>query len=1047
MTTAPYSTVSAITFCDSIDKFIDSKKTRFALRRIAVAGPVDLTVRSFPAGLFLRDIVFKDRVRLRNCTFDASFSLIDCTFLGGLDLSGSCFASKVTCVDTSFGPTHISNDDPQLVFSFASFRSDVDFVGVTVFGTLDGRHSEISGSLRFAGLQLSALGSTSAPLDLSYATVHGDLSFAPDWSARWTYDGTDFLFSKPTSDTAREMSLSKAFCQVNGLNINEYTNITIKYNSNADNKRDVVFFGILVNGRFTMDYLTCGGPIDCTSATINFLGARVTTIYGNLTLSSTKSNFIKVEGLKLTGSLIMIGGRSGQIDFDDFVSGQYLKHTTLGALIIANWECTDWARFGVRSVTLQKNADSTFDVRGVLIKNSSFRSDLEIMTGRNALNSFTGRDLLEATKTNPWFGGLETNGPIQITDNQIGGKLEITNVKTDGIIDLSGTKCKKIVCSSPGSALYGDVYKTSIRLVYLTIISLFIRREDLDEELESSIFARARQLSLKEVSAESIDITGLVLQSNGNSSNDGYVNAIGAKVSQDFLAACRTHLQDLNSVSDWKRYFGDLINIIKRPRFDLNSTNVYTELIRTAFMEAVEYKQTDIISYIDNVMKNNTYLTAAASIPRSLKLDKAEIGRLHLSRDCFPDDPIVAGHHNKRPPPRVSLDGAKIGELCVYRSKPASGKRCDEFPYPISMRSISVVAWHLGAPAKKAKEEADERKEPDESEPYLDLLDNEPDFNALSYLNVEKALRNRGHDRAALEIHWARHFRAGRAHYPSESHFRWRPGFGRRQHRWPFFRMQRPLGETLESGALLAALIVLMVVTIQAYEWFLGDAQSSSGLLAADGRVRKDIIAFIMSLLIMGGGVAVMGQRGDGGLRPIARPFLRLSDRLYWTFLDYGTSAWRLVIVILSLMGLSLLLVANQQENFEPTAQATVAMRQAAAGQTPDMQTAGKQAPGRPTQFKTACQNGDRWTAGDAIWMTLRYHIPLVNIGVADDCQPADGPLHLQWIAKDGAAPGWWTKLIGGWPKAQDWFGLMAILNYILWPLFIPFFVKQIMRQ
>jgi len=219
--------------------------------------------------------------------------------------------------------------------------------------------------------------------------------------------------------------------------------------------------------------------------------------------------------------------------------------------------------------------------------------------------------------------------------------------------------------------------------------------------------------------------------------------------------------------------------------------------------------------------------------------------------------------------------------------------------------------------------------------------------------------------------------------------------------------MTRPRWETVESvSLLLITLFFSAALLVNVRDW-VSKPPFSKGVM---------LIGLLMTLLVMRAAIPLL-----------MRPFRTLADRLYWTFLDYGKSAWRLLVLIFAMMVVSFILVATEPKNFEPTATAALAMKLAA-------------------KFEVPCQAEKNWGTAEAFWMTLRYHIPLVRFGIMDDCQPADGPLRLRYFVDKAGPPKWWADYIGRWPTGSDWFGLMALLNYILWPLFIPFLVQQIFR-
>jgi hypothetical protein len=117
-------------------------------------------------------------------------------------------------------------------------------------------------------------------------------------------------------------------------------------------------------------------------------------------------------------------------------------------------------------------------------------------------------------------------------------------------------------------------------------------------------------------------------------------------------------------------------------------------------------------------------------------------------------------------------------------------------------------------------------------------------------------------------------------------------------------------------------------------------------------------------------------------------------DQLYWSLVDYGTSALRLAGVIFVLMAISFALVSGHPENFESTllAKSIPLENEWAKGNTP---------------------TADKWFFGERVWMTLRYHVPLVGAVISDEWQPADRPLRFSGLTDPPGKivlPAWWSS-------------------------------------
>lgn len=164
-----------------------------------------------------------------------------------------------------------------------------------------------------------------------------------------------------------------------------------------------------------------------------------------------------------------------------------------------------------------------------------------------------------------------------------------------------------------------------------------------------------------------------------------------------------------------------------------------------------------------------------------------------------------------------------------------------------------------------------------------------------------------------------------------------------------------------------------------------------------------------------------------GGLWPLAAAMRCFFDQLYWSLVDYGTSAWRLAGVIFVLMAISFALVSPERNNFAPT---LLARSIRAAQQNPPLMEC-------PVN----------WPFGERLWMTLRYHVPLVGAVISDDWQPADRPLRLAGATTSCQDTPTSSSLDRYWPTAVDWYAFMMWTNWVLWPLFLPFLIRTLSRE
>jgi len=184
---------------------------------------------------------------------------------------------------------------------------------------------------------------------------------------------------------------------------------------------------------------------------------------------------------------------------------------------------------------------------------------------------------------------------------------------------------------------------------------------------------------------------------------------------------------------------------------------------------------------------------------------------------------------------------------------------------------------------------------------------------------------------------------------------------------------------------------------------------------------------------------------------------VRFLDQLYWSLVDYGTSALRLPAIILVLMFVSFVLVSGERKNFEPTLLAELNEAQpprAATGddkgaRPADRAAAARENHGQPSKWTAdRVPTEDAWVFGERMWMTLRYHVPLVGAIISEEWQPADRPLKLAGMGEEAPpAPWWWPFGHFYWARSRDWYAGMLWLNWILWPLFLPFLIRILARE
>lgn len=183
-------------------------------------------------------------------------------------------------------------------------------------------------------------------------------------------------------------------------------------------------------------------------------------------------------------------------------------------------------------------------------------------------------------------------------------------------------------------------------------------------------------------------------------------------------------------------------------------------------------------------------------------------------------------------------------------------------------------------------------------------------------------------------------------------------------------------------------------------------------------------------------------HRGEGRLVPTLGRFGRKTGKLtprwsltgfgnwfYRLFLNYGLDPMPLAVVIFGLFAASLLLVAPDRRNFEPTLAGMQKVKMLPAGDAD----------------RARRELDSRWGLGDMAWVTLRYHVPVAGFDMREEYQPSTGPLYTTpaRVMKAAGLPEYRID----WLNPEDWYGIMAFLNWIMWPLLLTFLLRKVLRD
>ncbi len=182
----------------------------------------------------------------------------------------------------------------------------------------------------------------------------------------------------------------------------------------------------------------------------------------------------------------------------------------------------------------------------------------------------------------------------------------------------------------------------------------------------------------------------------------------------------------------------------------------------------------------------------------------------------------------------------------------------------------------------------------------------------------------------------------------------------------------------------------------------------------------------------------IRGRRGKPWIRlgRLFEPF----DRF---FLQYRRNTINLLYLILILFTVSAVFVSSNASNFELSPAARLVLK-SEGGKSAGLATG--------IEFQTDGLNvgpdPKRWGLGNTLWMTMRYHVPIVSMTFEDEYVASNDnrlrfrlPLGNPRPRSAGENPG---EILF---SAEDWFALMSIFNWIMWPLLLTFALRRALRS
>ncbi len=929
------------------------------LEPLEIAGPVDLAGLEFERPIDLANIVFRDRVVLSGAHFRAGLTLSGCTFRRGADLTGLKVGGGLT-ISQITSALHRFHEGPVWQMDAGVISGDLvvqecRFEGDSLRSAFSANRIRVEGSMKLDRLTVTTVAGPQehnqpTELRINEAAIAGNLQIG---QYPWNETGSFELLGKRANRIDADVAIVGA--SVNGslnVELSLFARDVVFAGSSFRHVHavachfaaDLNFFGTVCSGIFrTPHHLR---PTDLEASGWEPGGVFVG---GGLELSGARIlSQLDLASLVCRGTVNMIGAEIGSF----LISSRLYDHSEIASLNVVDTTFRSYVHIGSARFGPAPSQTGTT----VAIASSSFGNSLLFWSGER--RSDIGVTARKPTgwlrpESGDWADYLRcrVTGDVAIRDCAITGEFDLTSM---------------LIEPGPDGRAGGlDLTRTRVS-GHLRFRSPLSELDDLEAPQGQRDAARSF--------AETAD-----------AESAGVVRARAAYLDMSGLQAAHVDLSGLSVVEPEAMPDGDQIETVRDPRIGhvFARDAVITQdfrLFQTARLNAAERTE-----------------CASTTIPRSLRLDGAQIDTLVIAADTFDDhestDPEMDG---------ITFNDARIGTLHVPRRQ---GLARNGFPVPVQLTGLTVQNWDFGTFGENRS--LSPALQVHLANAHLDFMDNDVGLNRDVYRSIHRSLRNRGHDKAAIAIHVAEHYRA-----QWEPRGKWRPGEARMRV-W-FGRDRAPLADNLRG---------------------LGRS-----------------------------GAAALRQLARAN--PLRLPY----DLFVRKYLHYGASVLPLGWLIVGLLILSWQLIAHVPQNMKLSEEALrliIADRTAAGDGRPMTDNiAYRRTSDAPARFLPCAD----WSQGDAAWTALRYHVPVVSIFARDEFVPDDsqplvlalpawasdllrrpqaGPAPAEACAADPASDRQVRTVLATVPfaSAEDWFQFMSLLNWIMWPLLLTFLVRRIVRD
>lgn len=155
--------------------------------------------------------------------------------------------------------------------------------------------------------------------------------------------------------------------------------------------------------------------------------------------------------------------------------------------------------------------------------------------------------------------------------------------------------------------------------------------------------------------------------------------------------------------------------------------------------------------------------------------------------------------------------------------------------------------------------------------------------------------------------------------------------------------------------------------------------------------------------------------------------------------LGYRRNPITLLAVMAALFLFSTFFVSSRPANFElsPTARLVLEAQRPGMGD----------AAGLEAHLSGQRLGPIHWGPAQALWMSARYHIPIIPMVAEDEYVATNDDrldFGLPWERTRWNSAGYHPGEV--WFTAEDWFAIMSLLNWIMWPLLLTFALRRALR-